>query len=113
MDYSEILQPIEDIIKRNPLEFDHADFKLRHYLNEAWFSNTLAWLLNPNGSHGYGVTFVKEFVKAIGKKRSNNYEKFAHNESLLNWRNRGSGTGASKFSLKNASVIREFCFQRA
>jgi len=37
------------------------------YINETWLSNQLAWLLDPNGSHGLGSEFAKEFfAKVLG-----------------------------------------------
>lgn len=54
-------------------------------MNETWFSNQLAWLLDPNGSHGIGTYFIKEFLQT-GKSK-------VLNESI---------------NLENFQVIREF-----
>jgi len=47
-----------------------ATTMLRRCMSEAWFSNTLAWLLDPNESHGVGVRFLQEFVKSVAIERS-------------------------------------------
>jgi hypothetical protein len=31
---------------------------LRICLNEAWFSNVMAWLLDPSANHGFGKRFL-------------------------------------------------------
>jgi len=33
-------------------------------MNETWFSNQLAWLMDPKGSHGLGSEFIKEFLQS-------------------------------------------------
>ena len=35
--------------------------------NEAWFSDTLAWLLDPCGGHGLGVQFLQAFLRRIAQ----------------------------------------------
>ena len=33
-------------------------------MNETWFSNQLAWLLDPSGSHGIGAEFAQKFLQS-------------------------------------------------
>ena len=42
---------------------------LNRCLSEAWFSDSLAWLLDPKGDHGLGVEFARAFVKRIARLR--------------------------------------------
>jgi hypothetical protein len=91
------------------------------YLTEAWFSNTLAWLLNPKESHGLGVKFSNAFLAAIAKERTkgcstwsgNDNYTYAHRNTMLKWR-RSTHKGQSPrgLSLKNAFPIREFYLSR-
>jgi hypothetical protein len=81
---------------------------LRRNINESWFSDTLAWLLDPEGSHGLGVAFAREFVRKVGKIRSKGENKYSHRKAHLKLGKSGSGTGATGFSLSNAGVFREF-----
>lgn len=54
--------------------------------NETWFSNTLAWLLDPKREQDLGIDFVAKFVQLIIDK-----------------------VGIKKeFNLKNSVVVREF-----
>jgi hypothetical protein len=80
-------------------------------LDEAWLSNILAWLLDPNGSHGLGVSFAKDFIRLIAQKRTYGHKdknNFARKKSHLKFGKSGKGTGITGFSLKNAAVMREF-----
>jgi hypothetical protein len=86
------------------------DFLLQTSLNEAWFSNALAWLLNPKGSHGLGVTFAESFVSLVGQRRvsgDGNGEYVRHSSSLKHGKE-GPGIGASSFSFRNAASLREY-----
>ncbi len=92
------------------------------YLSESWFSNTLAWLLNPKESHGLGVAFANEFLKKIAQKRSLGFyqpgsdhqeHSYLHRASLLKWhKNKHSGKSSLNFSLGNAYPVREFYLTR-
>jgi len=58
-------------------------------MNETWFSNQLAWLLDPKGSHGLNSEFSNKFFTSIlGSKFTN-----------------------KEFNLKNFEVCREFYVQ--
>ncbi len=103
------------------------DNDFERYLSESWFSNTLAWLLNPKESHGLGVTFANEFVKTIARKRSEGFSHcpcqkkrneskeydYAHKAFMLKWhRNKHKGKSSLGLSLKNAYPICEFYLTR-
>lgn len=48
------------------------------YINETWLSNQLAWLLDPNGSHGHGSEFADDFFpKVLKKKKLKGNENFS------------------------------------
>jgi hypothetical protein len=108
------LEEIKKFLSENELKADNKDLIFRRYFNEAWFSNTLGWLLDPKGSHNLGVKFANEFLKKVARIRTLDSGKFARKnkyarkKSLLKWGKSGRGTPSSGLSLKNASVIREF-----
>lgn len=87
------------------------------YLSESWFSNTLAWLLNPKESHGLGVKFSNEFLALIAQKRTegcspwhtDKTHDYLRRNTMLKWR-RSTGKGQSPIglSLKNAFPVTEF-----
>jgi len=106
MDNSIFLKNIEECICRNPFPSKDKDYVLRQYFNEASFSNILAWLLDPKGSHGFGVKFANEFLKCIAKRRTTN--NYARKGTFLKWGKGGKGKPSTQFSLKNSSAIREF-----
>ncbi|MCB0034941.1 MAG: hypothetical protein KDE51_13000, partial [Anaerolineales bacterium] len=91
------------------LEGDEPQFVLMQCLNGAWFSNVLAWLLDNDAEHGYGVTFAQAFLEKIGRIRSGNVE-YMRRETLLKWGKEGRGSGSTGFSLKNASAVREYVY---
>jgi hypothetical protein len=84
-----------------------CDVLLLESQSEAWFSNQLAWLLDPKGSHNLGVTFLQLFLKRIGEWRSaqKGSDRKATNLKLGKG---GSGKGSTQFQLSNCSVFREF-----
>jgi hypothetical protein len=103
------LEKIKNFLSVNELQIDNKDLIFRQYFNEAWFSNTLAWLLDPKASHNFGVKFANEFLKRVAQIRTNgSEEKYARRETFLKWEKSGKGKSSFGFSLKNASVIREF-----
>ena len=103
------LQEIRKFLLKNQLKIENKDLIYRRYFNEAWFSNTLAWLLDPKGSHNLGVKFVNKFLETVAQIRTKGPEKkYARRETLLKWGKSGKGKSSFGFSLKNASVIREF-----
>lgn len=102
--------PIRDFLDGVPRD-GLSEALLRRCLNEAWFSDTLAWLLDPRGSHGLGVTFLDAFVRCVAKKRSED-PRYARRATHLKFGKQGRGTGATSFSLANAAVLREFFLAR-
>lgn len=85
-----------------------SSLTLQRSLSEAWFSNTLAWLLDPRGSHRLGVRFAEAFTALIGERRAACNGAYARRASFLKAGRRGKGMGASGFRFGNASVLREF-----
>jgi len=79
--------------------------------NEAWFSNQLAWLLDPKGSHNLGVTFLQLFLRRIGEWRTTHNE-IKRKTTNLKLGKGGSGVGSTQFQLSNCSVFREFFFSQ-
>ncbi len=91
------------------------DIMFRRSLNEAWFSDTLAWLFDPKSGDGLGVNFLNQFIELIAKKRSNSWRLCKQKSSHLKFGKSGKGrtvTGSSRFSFKNAAVCREFFLSR-
>ena len=85
-------------------------------LTETWFSDQLAWLLDPGGTHGLGARFAEELLKIIARRRTysdregNDYKRRG---SFLKWHRSGAhGTRATGFRLRNAAVFREFYLAR-
>ena len=72
-----IINKIDNFLSQNKLEITRKDLVFKRCFNEAWFSNTLAWLLDPKGSHKLGVSFANEFLKTIAKIRTQDSEKYA------------------------------------
>jgi hypothetical protein len=103
------LDEVRKFLSENELKMDNKDLAFRQYFNEAWFSNALAWLLDPKGSHNLGVKFANKFLKRVAQIRTKDPEKkYVRRETLLKWEKPGKGKSSTGFSLKNASVIREF-----
>jgi hypothetical protein len=102
-----ILTKIDKVFSENTLDLKNKEVILRRAFNENWFSDTLNWLLSPKGSHKMGVKFATEFLKSIAKVRSGSTE-YTPRSKMLKWGKGKKGVSTSKFSLKNASSIREF-----
>lgn len=104
------LHQLETILSDNQFDSINKDLIFKQCFNETWFSNMLAWLLDPKGSHGLGVTFAKEFLKTVAITRTDGsaHDKYARQENLLKFGKAGAGRSPTGFSLKNASVLREF-----
>jgi hypothetical protein len=104
------LGKIEDFLSRNNLEIDNKDLVFKRCFNEAWFSNTLAWLLDPEGSHNLKAQFAMKFLEKIARIRADGAKKKEYNikVSQLAWRKKKQRRSALDFRLNNASVIREF-----
>jgi hypothetical protein len=81
---------------------------LKLNFNDAWFSNMLAWLFDPKGSHGLGTEFLQDFLKLLAKKRSSQADGYERKDSYLKWGREGSGRTTSGLSLGNTSAAREF-----
>ena len=103
-----ILNEIESFLSEHQLALNDKDLIFMRCFNEAWFSNTLAWLLNPKGSHKLGVSFANEFLKTIARTRTETPSEYMRRSSLLKWGKSGRGASSTRFSLKNAAVLREF-----
>jgi len=84
-----------------------CDALILEAMSEAWFSNQLAWLLDPKGSHNLGKLFLQLFLKKIGMWRTaqkGNDRKATY----LKVGKSGTGVGVTNFKLSNCSVLREF-----
>lgn len=81
---------------------------LKRSFNEAWFSNMLAWLLDPKGSHDLGVQFVNQFCAFIAKSRSDATLGYKRTSSTMKRGREGEGQPLAGVRLGNASVAREF-----
>lgn len=84
------------------------EFLLQTALNEAWFSNTLAWLLDPRGSHRLGVSFCQDFVSLIGRCRIEPEGCYFRRATFLKRGKEGPGVGTTGFSFQNAAALREY-----
>ena len=88
------------------------DLYLKRAMTEAWYSDTLAWLLDPRANHGFGKTFLDRFVKRIGKKRSGKVEdddhEYARLATHLKFGKGGRGRGTTEFNFGPATTFREF-----
>lgn len=101
------VKQVKHFLSENNTLFHYPDLTFSRSLNETWFSDTLAWLLNPRGSHKLGDKFLSEFLKVIAKERKNG--NYARKASMLIWhKSKYNGRSALTFNLKNAAVIREF-----
>ena len=105
--FKEVTKQINSFLRENNTSFKFADLTFSRSLNETWFSDTLAWLLNPKGSHKLGDSFITEFLKVIARERKD--KKYNHKKTMLIWgKTREKGRSALTFSLRNAAVVREF-----
>jgi hypothetical protein len=67
-----VISELDQLFKEHNLNEINERMLLTRCLNESWFSDTLAWLLDPKGSHGLGKKFADEFIKKIAEIRTNN-----------------------------------------
>jgi len=70
-----------DILNETTKEMDRylsTDFSFFYYINpdENLISNIIAELLKPNGKHGQGDLFLKEFLKIIKKQDEYDIKKY-------------------------------------
>lgn len=105
------LKPLIKLIKWSN-HIVNKDLMFRRCFSENWFSDTLSWLLDPNGSHGLGVKFGTDFLKIIAQKRTFE-DQYKNKGSFLKVGKGVSGVAASAFKLSNASSIREFYLSRS
>jgi len=78
-------------------------------LNETWFSDHLAWLLDVEGDHGYGTRFAENFIKRIALKRTDKNQSYARRNKYLRYgKTKSPGTLWSHLNLDNSAVFREF-----
>jgi len=77
---------------------------LRRSLHDAWFADTLAWLLDPKGRHGLGVRFAEDLVKVVAQTRASG--RYPRRPAHLKWGKAGAGRGGTHFAFGDASVIR-------
>jgi hypothetical protein len=99
---------VEAFLATHHIDCDDHNLKLKQSFNEAWFSNMLAWLLDPKGSHGFGQDFLQGFLKMLAKKRSCSEDGYSRRNTFLKWGREGLGLTTSGLSLGNASAAREF-----
>ena len=108
------IQPIREILDHARSKAEPDEITLRHALSETWFSDSLAWLLDPQGSHDLGDAFLKGFVKTIAQIRSAPRSGFARRASHLKWGNAGGrGRYTSKLRLGNACSVQEYYLSAA
>lgn len=103
-----IVSELEELFEKHNLNEINERMLLTRCLNESWFSDTLAWLLDPKGSHGLGVKFANKFLNKIANIRTNSEVNYKRLSYLLKEGKAGKGTSSNNFSLKNSSVVREF-----
>jgi hypothetical protein len=108
MDHKTFISEISGFIDATNRKAELPDVTLRRCLSEAWFSDTLAWLLDPKAGHKLGVRFVNEFLKRIARNRCSSELAYARSGSHLKWGKNGPGRAPSGLKLANSSVIREF-----
>jgi hypothetical protein len=94
---------LEELFKENHLDKIKESILLTRCLSENWFSDTLAWLLSPNGTHGLSSKFAEEFLKRILINKQKQQENRAVNNNSLK-----TIESIEKFDLTNASAVREF-----
>ena len=108
MDHKTFISEVRGFIDATNRAAELPDVTLRRCLSEAWFSDTLAWLLDPKAGHNLGVRFVNEFLKRIARNRCSSEIAYARSGSHLKWGKKGPGRAPSGLRLANSSVIREF-----
>lgn len=97
---NKLLVQVEKLLGNQKL----PEAQLASSLSESWFSNTLAWFLDPRAGHGFGTLPSELFLGIVAKARS----KSARRASHLKFGKEGKGRGATSFRLGNVAVVREF-----
>ena len=113
MDHKTFISEVRGFIDATNRAAELPDVALRRCLSEAWFSDTLAWLLDPKAGHKLSVRFVKEFIKKIAQNRCSSEIVYARSGSHLKWGKKGPGIARSGIKLANSTVIREFYLSKA
>jgi hypothetical protein len=109
MAQSDILARVGSMLDDAAASGKPDEVTLRHALNEAWFSDALAWLLDPRGGHGLGASFLREFLKEVAKERCRPGAGYARRTTHLRWSTTpGHGQSVSKLRIGNAVSFREF-----
>lgn len=103
----EIIKEIKDYIEKADELHGIDEIMLRRSLTESWFSNTLAWLLDPKANHGLGVRFSREFLRVVAQKRSSD-DTYARRQAHLKFGKSGPGVTTAGLAMSNATVLREF-----
>jgi hypothetical protein len=93
MVHKSIISVFEGFIIEKNAKAKLPDITLRRCLSEAWFSDTLAWLLDPKADHGLGVGFANEFLKKVASNRSSSKFGYARRRYHLKWGKKGPGKG--------------------
>ena len=109
-DLPSLISQIEGIISKVKAEGSIDSVLLKRNMNENWFSDTLAWLMDPQDKDVGGVGFIEEFLKVIAIKRHDS-KKNVPRKNFLKYGKAGTGRpviGKNRFALSNAAVIREF-----
>ena len=110
METESVIQPIREILEHARSQGKPDEITLRHTLNESWFSDALAWLLDPHGSHELGDAFLSGFVNAIATRRPEPdplFAKLLADLKLRQFRRPGDKRLLS-MRLENATALREF-----
>jgi hypothetical protein len=106
-DQKKTINEIKDYIDTADNLHGIDEIMLRRSLTESWFSDTLAWLLDPKADHGLGVKFAREFLKVVAHKRSTD-EAYARRQAHLKFGKSGPGVTTTGLAISNATVLREF-----
>lgn len=110
---SEVESRLDGWLHDHRPQFPGAELFLRRATSEAWFSDTLAWILDPRGSHGHGVTFLRAFLGEVARERcaedDDGQHVYQRRASHLKWGGKKSkGRATSRLRLGNAGVAREY-----
>ena len=109
MDLQATIKPIREILSHARAKSRPEEITLRHALNEGWFSDSLAWLLDPAGSHGLKDGFLKRFVERVDRQRSGPKQTIKRAVNRLTTGQAPAPRNyASRLNLENATSLREF-----
>jgi len=109
MNQKHLLRRVKSLLDKAAASGKPDEITLRHALKEGWFSDALAWLLDPKGDHGLGVRFLQEFLKAVARERCNPDREYERRATHLRWSyTPGPGQRSTILRLSNAASFREF-----